>query len=404
MEESVLRRTARDYRDVLLYGVLGAPMGAVVGAVVTVFGKGLQWVTALRLVDPLWFLPFLGLGGVLIVFCYTRFGANSGKGMGLVFLAAEGREEMPLRLVPLAIVSTWVTHLFGGSSGREGVAAQVGAALSYQLGRRLPGRDAQRIFLVAGVAAGFAGLFETPLAAVLFAMELLAAGRLELRALLPSMTAAATACGVSHFFGLEKASYPLAPGPVFSWPLFLELLPLGVLFGLAGLLFSVSLNGAKRLLAARIPSPLLRVLVVGVLLSAALLLLHGGRYSGLGTELVRASVCGGTVYPYDWIAKLILTVLTLSAGFQGGELTPLFSIGATLGALVAPLFGLPTALTAALGYAAVFGSATNTLFAPIFLGCEVFGAAHLPHFFVVCAIANLCNAGRSIYPLQKRLG
>lgn len=238
--------------------------------------------------------------------------------MGMVFEAGHAeREAIPLRLVPFVICATWLTHLFGGSAGREGVAVQLAAA------------------------------------------------------------------------------------PEWSAELALELTAQGIVFGLTGAAFAFCLKRAKKLAQNRLKNPVLRALVMGVALSAVLYLLYRGRYCGLGTNLINASLAGEPIYAWDWALKLALTVLTLSAGFQGGEVTPLFSIGASLGAALAGLLGLPAAFCAALGYAAVFGSATNTLLAPALIGAEVFGWAAAPHFFAVCALAYAVNGGRSIYSGQK---
>lgn len=294
------------------------PTGIAVGAVDAVFGRVLLYLGAVRDAHTAWFLPFLGLIGALMAWAYKRYGAGCENGMGMVFEAGHAeREAIPLRLVPFVICATWLTHLFGGSAGREGVAVQLGAA------------------------------------------------------------------------------------PEWSAELALELTAQGIVFGLTGAAFAFCLKRAKKLAQNRLKNPVLRALVMGVALSAVLYLLYRGRYCGLGTNLINASLAGEPIYAWDWALKLALTVLTLSAGFQGGEVTPLFSIGASLGAALAGLLGLPAAFCAALGYAAVFGSATNTLLAPALIGAEVFGWAAAPHFFAVCALAYAVNGGRSIYSGQK---
>ena len=209
----------------------------------------------------------------------------------------------------------------------------------------------------------------------------------------------------THLFGgsagREGVAVQLAAAPEWSAELALELTALGIVFGLTGAAFAFCLKRAKKLAQNRLKNPVLRALVMGVALSAVLYLLYRGRYCGLGTNLINASLAGEPIYAWDWALKLALTVLTLSAGFQGGEVTPLFSIGASLGAALAGLLGLPAAFCAALGYAAVFGSATNTLLAPALIGAEVFGWAAAPHFFAVCALAYAVNGCRSIYSGQK---
>lgn len=294
------------------------PTGIAVGAVDAVFGRVLLYLGAVRDAHTAWFLPFLGLIGALMAWAYKRYGAGCENGMGMVFEAGHAeREAIPLRLVPFVICATWLTHLFGGSAGREGVAVQLAAA------------------------------------------------------------------------------------PEWSAELALELTALGIVFGLTGAAFAFCLKRAKKLAQNRLKNPVLRALVMGVALSPVLYLLYRGRYCGLGTNLINASLAGEPIYAWDWALKLALTVLTLSAGFQGGEVTPLFSIGASLGAALAGLLGLPAAFCAALGYAAVFGSATNTLLAPALIGAEVFGWAAAPHFFAVCALSYAVNGGRPIYSGQK---
>lgn len=305
-------------KKALVLIAVAVPTGIAVGAVDAVFGRVLLYLGAVRDAHTAWFLPFLGLIGALMAWAYKRYGAGCENGMGMVFEAGHAeREAIPLRLVPFVICATWLTHLFGGSAGREGVAVQLAAA------------------------------------------------------------------------------------PEWSAELALELTALGIVFGLTGAAFAFCLKRAKKLAQNRLKNPVLRALVMGVALSAVLYLLYRGRYCGLGTNLINASLAGEPIYAWDWALKLALTVLTLSAGFQGGEVTPLFSIGASLGAALAGLLGLPAAFCAALGYAAVFGSATNTLLAPALIGAEVFGWAAAPHFFAVCALSYAVNGGRPIYSGQK---
>ncbi len=390
------------WKEHLLLLCLAIPLGIVVGIVDTVFGRVLLAVSAWRDASALLFLPFLPLIGSGIVFLYETYGKQSARGMQLIFSVGHGEEdEIPLRLVPLIILCTWLTHLFGGSAGREGVAVQIGAAISHRFCSCFPSlAQFSRTFLIMGMAAGFGGLFQTPLAATLFAVEVLVAGSLQVSALLPSFFAAEVACLVSASLGLEKFAFAVTP-PSFSAALLAKLLLCGILFGLVGNGFSFFLQRAKKLFATRFPHPISRIFLMGICLSILLILLHGGRYAGLGTNLIQYSFTQQPVYAYDWILKLLLTVFTLSIGFQGGEVTPLFSIGASLGVLLAAVLGLPIPFAAALGYAAVFGSASNTFFAPILIGAEVFGFASFPYFIVVMFVAYLCNQNRSIYSAQK---
>lgn len=388
-------------QEVAIISVLSIFIGLIVGAVDTLFGRVLIALTEFREAHFLYLIPFLAPVGMLFVYLFLNYGKNSSQGMGLVFRVGHNEEAMiPKRLTPFVILGTWLTHLFGGSAGREGVAVQVGATVSHWVGKIVKGVDASQ-FIVIGMAAGFAGLFQTPVAASFFAMEVLVIGKLRYDALLPTLIAAFVASNTSASLGLEKFSVALDIPVTFDVWFVLKLVVLGMAFGLAGWAFSGSLKWAKNALATYIPNAVRRIGIVGVALSILLMLFFQGRYSGLGTNLISFSFNGGTIEMYDWALKLLFTVITVSAGFQGGEVTPLFAIGASLGVILAPVLGIPVVLAAALGYASVFGSATNTLLAPMLIGGEVFGFNYLPYFLIVCGIAFICNGNRSIYGNQK---
>lgn len=394
-------------------------LGAIVGTLTAFFGQVLDRVGIIRDANPLYWIPALALGGIAIVLTYKKFGKGSERGMGVIFDVAHGKEkEVPLRLIPLIMVTTWVTHLFGGSSGREGVAMQIGATLGHNMSSKIHVENAPRVLLVAGMAAGFAGLFQTPLAAIALSLEILLAGHLEMAALLPAAVAAFTACKVSQMFGETAiiAMNDIFPSDIsrILWSdsgldiyFILRLAVLGIIFGLVGGGFARLLPLSKKFFAEKFPNPVKRVAIMGVVLSALLLLCWQGRYSGLGTNLIELIFSGSgesaayDIFAYDWILKMLFTIITLSVGFQGGEVTPLFTIGATLGTVLAAIVGVPLPLAAALGYAAVFGAATNTLFAPILVGAEIFGFDLLPTFFIVCTVAYVCNGGQCIYGQKK---
>jgi H+/Cl- antiporter ClcA len=189
-----MKRILSLYHDIIILTLLAVPIGAAAGSINALFGRILLWITEVRYEHAAWLLPFLGIAGVVIVWCYQKFGGRSGKGMALIFEAGHGMDGgIPLRLIPFTITGTWLTHLFGGSAGREGVAIQIGGTIAHGLGRWFPVNYSRKLLLVTGMAAGFAGLFRTPLAATFFALEVLTAGVLEHRAFLPAVTAAFTA-------------------------------------------------------------------------------------------------------------------------------------------------------------------------------------------------------------------
>ena len=377
---------------VIKYIAMAVLIGIIVGTVDTIFGRGLLAISDFRTANYKYLIPFLPIAGLFIVWMYSYFSKVSLKGMTLVFEAGQNkRDSIPMALVPLVMIGTWITHLFGGSAGREGVAVQIGATLSHYFGRKLKTPDNSKVMLITGMAAGFGGLFQTPLAATFFAMEVIVAGYMDYQALLPAITAAFVASFTSHSLGLEKFAVELNETINMSdAKTVIIIIILGLAFGIVGRIFSYLLQ-------------YLRIGLVSIPLAIILLLLWHGRYSGLGTNLISNAFGNGEIFQVDWFLKLLLTVLTLSIGFQGGEVTPLFSIGASLGIILGGFLGISPVLCAALGYAAVFGSATNTLMAPIMLGIEVFGGNNMLAFVVVCSLAYVVNGNRSIYGAQENI-
>lgn len=387
----------------LKYVLLAILTGVLVGIIDTVFGRGLLTISDFQTGHYLYLIPFLPFAGLLITWLYYHFSETSLKGMTLVFETGQKkREDIPLLLIPLVMSGTWITHLFGGSAGREGVAVQIGAALSHVLGRRFHLPKDSRVMLITGMAAGFGGLFQTPLTAVFFSMEVIVAGKIQYEALLPALIASYIAAYTSHTLGLEKFYVPLKDTlEISDAGMAARLIVLGIIFGLTGRLFSFLLAKSKKFFGEKIKNPYFRIGVISIPLALILFLLYNGRYSGLGTNLISAAFSGRMIYSYDWILKLLLTILTLAIGYQGGEVTPLFSIGASLGIVLGGILSISPVYCAALGYAAVFAGATNTLLAPVLIGLEVFGANDMVPFLIVCIFAYLVNGDKSIYGAQE---
>lgn len=391
------------YRDTAIWIVLAILIGLIVGGLDAVFGHVLLIITSFRTSHFFYLIPFLTIGGLITVFLYQRYGKVAGRGMGLIFNIGHHTDDViPKRLIPLAMVATWLTHLFGGSAGREGVAIQIGATVANRIGDIAKVKN-RHIMIMLGMAAGFSGLFQTPFAATLFAVEVLVAGVIYYSAILPTLVASVVAAQTSRFLGLSRISFSIVNLPKIDPMTIIKLLILGVLFGLVGYGFSWLLVRTKSKLASLFPNPYTRIVVGSIILSILFISLGQGRYSGLGTNLILDVFQGGHIFAWDFILKFILTILTLSLGFQGGEVTPLFAIGATLGIILGALFGLPLTFVAALGYAAVFSSATNTFFAPILIGCELFGFSLLPYLFITISVSYAFNFNHSIYSAQSIL-
>lgn len=395
--------------EFLFLAAAGVLIGFAVSLFEALFGWGLILIQNWRVHFPVWTCLSLPMAGLLVVWLFTRYGGLASRGMNLIFEVSQGKpERLPRRTVFLTTVATWISHLAGASVGREGVAVQIGAAVSWQFGhffhKKIEIPNIRTIFLVTGMAAGFAGLFGTPFSAVFFALEVLVAGTLKYRAMGPAICAAFSASWLSARLGLQIHTYAIREVVPFSidrqW---LTMLTLGLAFGAAGGLFAWSLRKVRALAVKKLPDPFRRILILGILL-ALLMLLTQNRYAGSGAGLIAAPFQGQPVQVQDFLLKGAFTILSLAAGFIGGEVTPLFSIGVTLGAVLGPVLGCDPMLSAALGFAAVFGSGTNTFLAPVMIGMEIFGFQWFPWFFVVCAVSYLVNRNQSIYSLQQRYG
>ncbi|WP_155969551.1 chloride channel protein [Streptococcus ruminantium] len=382
--------------------ILSLTSGIIAGLVTTLFGNILLGIGELRSKFFLCLIPFLALAGLALVFAYQNWGKSVRSGMDLVFKAGQGQDtHISPVLIPLIMLTTWISHLFGASVGREGVAVQLGVALSHWLGTNWFKSISKDLIVKIGMAAGFAGLFQTPLAASFFAIEVLVVGSFSWTSLPYCLLAAFTASTTSHLLGLEKFSHIITI-PDFQIADGFKFLLLSLCFGIIGNLFAWILEQAKTRINIWLSDPYKRVFYMGLLLTALLFIFHQGRYSGLGTNLIEFSLEGEQIFTYDWFLKLILTCLCLVAGFQGGEVTPLFAIGASSGAVLAGILGLPIELVAALGYCTVFSSATNTLLAPILIGYEVFGISLVPYAVPVLYLAYFINRKESIYRQQLR--
>ena len=393
------------YKELFFYSIVAIIVGLIVGLFMGIFGKVLYSINGFRDKNIRFLLPFLPIAGLTIVHAYQKYSPESVKGLSIMFKTCLGeRDDVPKPLAPLIAFATVVSTLFGASTGREGAAVQIGSALSYSISKRFKIVPDKSMFIVIGMAAGFAGLFRTPLGATIFALEVLITGIVMYEAILPSLLAAFAANFVSGLFGLNRMSFYINPTYFlnFNIILLLKLIALGMIFGLVGTMFSYSVHFFKKFMEEQFPNPRKRVFIIGILLAILLYVFHYGRYSAAGDVLLRAVYNGGDVYKYDWIVKLFLTALSISIGFLGGEVVPLFSIGSTLGFVIAPLFGLPNDFVAALGLIAVFSSASGTVLSPIVLAAEIFNNDYTIYFAIISCIAYSFHSYKTIYSAQER--
>ncbi|WP_432453064.1 MULTISPECIES: voltage-gated chloride channel family protein [unclassified Agarivorans] len=394
------------------------PMALVVGSLNALFLWLLDFASRTRADQP-YLLYFLPIAGLVVVFIYRRFGKNSESGNNLIIDEIhQPGAGIPARMAPLVLLSTVVTHLFGGSAGREGTAIQIGGACSAAYGRlfKLQGRDYQ-VFLAAGVAAGFSALFSTPLAATIFALEVLAVGRIRFDSVIPALFAAILADLVCTAWGTPHTQYKvdfLEQVMLFHHIVHIDLLLLAkvvvasMAFGLVGYLFGEMVFMFKDIFKFVFKNPYLIAVMGGIIVIVLVTLIGNQDYVGLGVNsyreggvsIISAFSPGGAEW-YSWMLKLLLTAITLAAGFKGGEVTPLFFIGATLGNTLAWLMGAPIDLFAAIGFIAVFAAATNTPLACTIMGVELFGSEHLMYFAVACFVAYYFSGHTGIYSSQR---
>ena len=405
----MIQKVLHRYRKLFIYSGIAILIGVVVGSLMGVFGNLLYAIRTFRDLYILYLLPFLPLAGYLIIWLYEKFSYESINGLSIVFKTGLGeRNKIPKLLVPLIFIATLLTNFFGASAGREGAAVQIGSSTGYAIGQRFKLAPDKSMFVIIGLAAGFAGLFRTPLGATFFALEVMISGIMMYEALVPTLLSAYVAYFISGLFGLQRMRFSinknLDPNYILNldWTFILKLFLLALIFGIVGILFSHSLRFFKQKLKYFFPNPKKKMLYMSIFLAFSIFVLHAGRYAGAGDNLLYEVYHHGTIYWYDWLFKLLLTALTLAIGFHGGEVVPLFSIGSALGYVIAPLIGLPPSFVAALGLVAVFSSATNTMIAPILLAVEVFGPEYSMYFMIICCLAYAFHSHRSIYSAQER--
>lgn len=404
------REPIRSLRAVAALSLLVVPVGLLSGSASAFFLWALEWATETRF-EHGWLLWLLPLGGIVISLLYHASGKSAEGGNNLILeqIHAPGG-GVPARMAPLVLLGTVLTHLFGGSAGREGTAVQMGGSLAdaYRRVFRISAEH-QRLLLMAGVAAGFGSVFGTPVTGAVFAMEVLVIGRMQYEALIPVLIASVVADWTCSAWGIHHTPYHISiEGGERLHPYLLLWAGLGgIAFGLASRFFSELVHALHGVWIKLIPVFWLRP-VAGALVVIGLVSITGTRdYLGLGVTnpdpeaiTVLSSFHTGGATPWSWWWKLLFTAVTLSCGFKGGEVTPLFFIGAALGNLVGTLAGVPVDLMAGLGFIAVFAGAANTPLACTLMGVELFGSHYAPHFALACFVAYHFSGHSGIYASQ----
>jgi H+/Cl- antiporter ClcA len=401
-KHKIFARFSRPYYLVftLKWLAISVPVGVLAGSASALFLYLLEAATHWRQAHS-WIVVLLPVGGVLIAAMYHYWGQDVVKGNNQLLEEVEDPKKIiPLKMAPLVLAGTLLTHLFGGSAGREGTAVQMGGAIADQFTRllRFKSRD-RRMLIVCGISAGFASVFGTPLAGAVFAVEVLVIGRLRYDAIIPSLFSALVADYVCELYPIHHSHYAVGAVPALDAVNFLWAIVAGIAFGLAAWLFSVAMHQASDLFSSRIKYPLLRPVAGGVLVAAFVLLTGSTRYIGLGLPVLAESFTTQQEY-YSFMLKIALTVITLASGFKGGEVTPLFFIGATLGSALSGLLPLPVGLLAGMGLVAVFAGAANTPLACTLMGLELFGMEAAPYLAIASFVAYVFSGHTGIYRSQ----
>jgi H+/Cl- antiporter ClcA len=422
MPVSKISTTFSSYKNLLWVSLITIPVSAVIGTAVALFLWLLSWAIHYRFAHT-WLLYLLPLAGIAIHFAYKRYGKSSEKGNNLIIDEIhQPGAGVPKRLAPLILVTTVVTHLFGGSAGREGTAVQIGGSIAHWFGSLFKlDATAMRYLLTAGIAAGFGAVFGTPFTGMIFAVEVLTNGRVKYDALLPCLIAGFVGDITVSLWHIHHTAYHIeqveylttgwhtSVNISFIGLLILKVVFASILFGLASLAFAEATHRIKKLFLIWFKHNWMIPVAGGIIIIALTFIIGKPDYLSLGVEpehpgavtIVSAFNQGGAD-AFSWLWKIIYTAITLGTGFKGGEVTPLFYIGATLGNTLAGLLSAPVSLFAALGFIAVFSGATKTPIACTIMGMELFGPHYTVFFALACFIAYLFSGRTGIYSSQLR--
>lgn len=398
-----LRKTYRYFhhgKDSLKWVLLAVIIGVVVGFVGIAFYHCMNLVTGLRMAHP-WLIFLLPVAGLGIVAAYRLQKGEQELGTNLVLSAVHSGDNIPLRMAPLIFASTLVTHLFGGSAGREGAALQLGGSIANGFAKLFKIKENQQnIIIMCGMSAAFSAVFGTPLAAAVFAMEVVSVGIMQYSALLPCVIAALCAHLLATYFGATAETFTVLDVPEFALaPAGLVIL-LAVFCGIASILFCVMLHKSGHYFQEWFKNPYIRVLAGGGAVLALTLLVGNQNYNGTGMDVI-AQCFNGNVPTFAFLLKMVFTALTLAAGFKGGEIVPSFFIGASLGCLFGTISGLSPSLCAAIGMGAVFCGVTNSPITSLLICFELFGFEGMPYYLLAIAISYVVSGYYGLYQSQK---
>lgn len=397
-----LNKITRRYRTFFKWLALATTVGIVVGGIGTLFHYTIAEATALRQSHP-WLVFLLPASGLLIVFLYELSSQSNDMSTNLVLESIRSSKHLPLIMAPLIFISTALTHLVGGSSGREGAALQLGGSLSTFIGERFHLDDSDlHVLTMCGMSAAFAALFRTPIGATVFSMEVVSVGIMYYVALVPCIIASLIGYAISGYFGVESTSFKLKLLSTFDCVTLIQVVGLGILCAIISICFCKTLHIAHKLYAKYLKNPYIRVVVGSGILIVLILILPADDYLGAGMPVIEKALFGSAHYE-AFLLKILFTAITLGAGFKGGEIVPSFFVGATFGAAFGPLLGLPSSFSASLGLIALFCGVTNCPMTSFILSTEMFGDQGSIYFMLIIAISYMLSGYSGLYSKQKMM-
>lgn len=393
------RRIKQDYKSLFKWILLALLTGVVVGGVSSLFSYVLTQVTTFR-EEHLWMFLFLPVAGLMIVFLYQKVGKQDG-GVNQVFSTVTSKDDVAFRSAPLIFISTTLTHLVGGSAGREGAAIQLGGSIGNQLGRifKLDEED-RHVIVMSGMSAAFAALFGTPMAAAIFSMEVVSVGVMYYTALVPCVIASLVATNFAAGFGIHPEVFHVTNIPKLTLITGVKMGIIGFCCAIVSVAFCVALKQTSVVFHNKLKNKYIRVVVAGVVIILITLCLQTTEYMGAGIEGITQAIEHGTSHPTAFFWKIVLTAITMRAGFKGGEIVPSFFVGATFGCSMGHLLGLSPSLCAAAGMVAVFCGVTNCPITSILIAFELFGFEGVAYYLIAVSISYASSGYYSLYKDQ----